>query len=140
MKSTASLFAIVLVMICLAFRTAQKPKPFTITGKWATTDSRGGTIEYDFAPDGKYEIVTKEKTQKTDKTTEMKYIFDDTKSPAWIDLEIINKKDPKMSLKLLGLIQIIDEKSFKLNLGDMKNRPKDFSGSNVAIFNRTVKP
>jgi hypothetical protein len=137
MKSTASLSAIVLVIICLSFRTGQKPKPFTIAGKWVTTDSKGASIEYDFARDGKYEIATKDKVQKTDKTTEMKYTFDDTRSPAWIDLEIINKKDPKMSLKILGVIQIIDEKSFKLNLGDMRNRPKDFSGSNVAIFSRT---
>jgi hypothetical protein len=140
MKSTASFLTIVLAIICLSFRTSQNPKLFTIVGKWATTDLKGAYIEYDFARNGKYEIVTKEKVQKTDKTTEMNYTFDDSRSPAWIDLEVINKKDPKMSLKIVGIIQIIDEKSFKMNLGDMKNRPMDFSGNNVAIFNRTTKP
>ena len=113
---------------------------FTILGKWSTTDSKGVYIEYGFMNHGKYEIVTKDKTQKGDKTTEMKYTFDETKSPAWIDFEIINKKDRNMSLKILGIIEIIDENSFKMNLGGLKDRPVDFSGSNVAIFHRTAKP
>jgi Txe/YoeB family toxin of Txe-Axe toxin-antitoxin module len=140
MKSTTSFFAIVLAIICLSFRTDGNAEGFTILGKWVTTDSKGTFIEYGFASNGKYEIVTKDKIQKSDKTMGMNYTFDDTKSPAWIDLEIINKKDPKMSLKILGIIQIIDENSFKMNLGDMKNRPMDFSGSNVAIFSRPKKP
>jgi uncharacterized protein (TIGR03067 family) len=140
MRSTTSLFTIMLAMICLSFHTDGNSERFTITGRWATTDAQGTFIEYNFTNHGKYEIVTKDKIQKSDKTMGMNYTLDDTKSPAWIDFEIINKKDPKMSLKILGIIQIIDENNFKMNLGDIKGRPTDFSGDNVAAFHRTAKP
>jgi uncharacterized protein (TIGR03067 family) len=138
MKSLSLFFTISIVIMCLSFR-ADTPH-FAIIGRWAATDSKETYIEYVFYKNKKYEIVTKDKKQKSDKTTEMKYTFDDSKSPAWIDLEIINKKDPRMSLKILGIIEIIDENNFKMNIGGMKDRPSDFSGNNVAAFHRMEKP
>jgi hypothetical protein len=138
MKSTSFFFTIIFAILCLSFR-ANNPH-FNILGRWTTTDSKGEFIEYDFSKNGKYEIATKDKKQKSDRTMEMKYTFDDSKSPAWIDLEIINKKDPRMSLTIQGIVEVIDENNFKMNLGGMKDRPFDFSGNNVAIFHRIIKP
>jgi hypothetical protein len=137
MKSTSFFLTIIIAVMCLSFRT--DTNHFTIIGRWATTDSKGEYIEYVFSKNNKYEIATKDKKQKSDRTTEMKYTFDDSRSPIWIDLEVISKKDPRMSLKILGIIEIIDENNFKMNIGGMKDRPSDFSGSNVATFHRMAK-
>jgi uncharacterized protein (TIGR03067 family) len=136
MKSISFFLIISIAILCLSFHT--DGSKFNILGRWVTTDSKGAYIEYGFEGHGKYELITKDKQQKTDKITEMKYTFDDSKSPAWIDFEIINKKDPSMSLKIVGIIEIIDENNFKMNLGGMKERPTDFSGSNIATFHRTI--
>ncbi len=137
MKSRFFLAVIFFAITCLSFQTAQTD--FTILGKWATIDSKGLFIEYTFLKDGHYKLSTKESQQKTNATAELKYTFDTKHTPAWIDLEIKNKKDEKMSIKMLGIIEVIDKDNFKINLSTFEERPTDFSDNKIAVFKRVSK-
>ncbi|HSH67396.1 MAG TPA: hypothetical protein VLB84_16750, partial [Bacteroidia bacterium] len=77
-------------------------------------------------------------TQKTDKKAELNYVFDQSKSPFWIDLILRNKKDSKMTLTLKGILEVIDKDNIKINIGGI-DRPTDFFGNKVAAFQRAEK-
>ena len=83
-------------------------------------------------------MSTPEGTQKTDKKAELTYVFDQTKSPIWIDLIMKNKKDERMTLVIKGIVEIVDQDNIKMNMGG-DERPSDFFGKKVAAFQRTSK-
>lgn len=131
------LIKLFLVAFCCVSFQSQNP-PFSIVGKWQTIDEKGNLMSFEFKKDGHYEMTTSEGTQKTDKKAELTYVFDQSKSPFWIDLILRNKKDSRMTLTLKGILEVIDKDNIKINIGGI-DRPTDFFGNKVAAFQRAEK-
>jgi uncharacterized protein (TIGR03067 family) len=137
MKQFYVFAAILITLFCSSFSPSSDPK-FSIIGKWSTLDEKGNIMSFTFKEDGHYEMSTPEGTQKTDKKAELTYVFDQTKSPIWIDLIMKNKKDERMTLVIKGIVEIVDQDNIKMNMGG-DERPSDFFGKKVAAFQRTSK-
>lgn len=112
--------------------------PFSIIGKWNTLDEKGNVLSYTFKKDGHYEVTGKGISQKSNKESEMTYKYDPEQSPDQLDLIIKNKKDVRMSLTILGIVEVVDNDNIKINL-DGNERPTDFFGKRVAAFQRESK-
>lgn len=124
-----------ITILCFSAVSFSQTAPFSIIGKWNTLDEKGNIMSYTFKKDGHYEITSKGLSQRSDKESEMTYIFDLKPSPYCLDLKIKNKKDERMSLTILGIVEVIDNDNIKVNLGGME-RPSDFFGKKVAAFQR----
>ena len=133
------LFSLILIVtLSSSFSPINENTKFSIIGKWVTQDDKGNLMSFTFKEDGHYEMNTPEGTQKTDKKADLSYVFDQSKSPMWIDLIMKNKKDERMTLTLKGIVEIVDNDNIKMNMGG-DERPSDFFGKKVAAFQRASK-
>jgi uncharacterized protein (TIGR03067 family) len=126
------------IVLCTALSSFSQTQPFSIIGKWNTLDEKGNLMSYTFKKNGQYEISGKGISQKTNKESVMTYKYDAAQSPDQLDLTITNKKDERMSLTILGIVDVIDNDNIKVNLGGME-RPTDFFGKKVSAFQRDSK-
>ena len=138
MKQITVLFILLLSVTTTSFSQNSPSSSFSIVGKWNTLDEKGNLMSYTFKKDGHYEITAKGTSQKSNKQTELIYKYDAAASPDQLDLLIKNKKDERMSLTILGIVEVIDNDNIKINLGGIE-RPTDFFGKKVAAFQRDSK-
>lgn len=136
MKKLSFLFSLV-ASVALFYAFKSKDEKFSIIGKWNGKDKTGSMI-INFLPDGHYEMIQEGKVQKSDEKMELTYKFDNTHSPAWLDLIMTLKAEKPIVMGMEGIVNVIDNNTLKANFGT-KERPNEFAGPKVTDFKRIIE-
>lgn len=153
MKHPLQLLLYLMSLLYMSFVPLQSPPPFSLVGTWegGSADKKGRLV---FRENGELEMHAQGQAPlKTNEEGRVTYVFDNTKSPAWLDIVIVPLAPPdtetmqRMQLpteiRMLGIVEIISADEIKLQLASemvTQDRPNSFeSVRNAVIFRRVRK-
>ena len=138
MKKILLLFLIPLTLT--SFNGSTKSEDFNIVGKWKGDD--GNDVGYLVFLEDNYayleiegQIIGGKEFEVKGKKGSMTYVLDYTTNPIQIDL-ITTRFDTDKTLKLLGIIDIINKNEVIVSLGFNGSRPTNFDTDESMTFKR----
>ena len=138
MKKILLLFIVTLSLT--SFNITNNSEDFNIVGKWEGNDDI--EIGYLVFLENNYaylevggQIIGGKDFEVDGKKGSMTYVLDYSTTPIQLDF-ITTRHDTKKTLKLLGIIDIINKDEIKVSLGFTGNRPTNFDTADSMTFKR----
>ncbi len=135
--STFLFVAILLAMIMLACTDKQN----SYVGEWKGSDENGKAIALIFDKGGYAtlilgnEVIGGKMAKVGERTLSMKYSFDTTHSPAWLDLIVYNEADQKEFNRLKTIVRFIGDNKLQFMANAWRaERPSNFDNDNEDVY------